>query len=98
MDKEHQMTRGEWQMFNHQKKIDKLFENNRYYCRCGHSVVILPKETRTFCSFCGHWVYKDKKAQKENIKRIEKENQEKIARFRKEKFKTLLRERLKNAD
>lgn len=72
--KEYQMSKSEWQMFNHQKKIDKLYEKNRFYCLCGHSVVILPKEERVFCSFCGHWVYKDKRKQKKNIERIKKED------------------------
>ena len=61
MDTDHSMNKKEWQMFNHQKKIDKFFEKNRYYCVCGHTVTIMPKKERTFCKWCGHWVYKDPK-------------------------------------
>lgn len=98
MDSEdHKMTPGEWQLFNHQKKLDKVIEKNRYYCYCGHSVTILPKESRVFCTHCGHWIYKDKRKQRENIKRIEKENQEKLARIKRDKFKNQLKEIIKNA-
>ena len=58
---EHEMTANEWQLFNHQKKIDRFWETTRYYCKCGHSVNILPKNKRTFCTYCGHWVFKDKR-------------------------------------
>lgn len=74
MDFEHKMTSNEWMMFNHQKKIDKVYEKNRFYCICGHSVAIMPKTTRVFCTYCGHWVYRDKRKQKKNIERIKKEN------------------------
>lgn len=57
---DHSMTRDEWRTFKYdEKKFDSLAEN-RYYCYCGHSVVINPKETRVLCTYCGHWVYKDK--------------------------------------
>lgn len=81
-----EMTKNEWAIFNRQKKVDRLFENIRYYCVCGHSVVIYPKEGRTLCSFCGHFVYKDKKKQKKNIERIKKED-----------FKMQLRKEMKRA-
>lgn len=61
MDFEHKMTKNEWIMFNHQKKLDKVIEHNRYYCHCGHSVTILPNESKVFCTYCGHWVFKNKK-------------------------------------
>lgn len=44
MDNDHKMTPKEWEMFNHQKKLDKIIEQNRYKCTCGHSVVIKPSE------------------------------------------------------
>lgn len=73
MDFDHKMTKDEWISFNLQKKIDNAYELYRYYCHCGHSVQILPKSSRTRCSHCGHWVYKDKKKQDENIKKIKME-------------------------
>ena len=71
---EYKMSSNEWQMFNHQKKSDKFYEKNRYYCLCGHSVVIFPKEIRVFCTYCGHWVYKDKRKQRKNVERIKQED------------------------
>lgn len=74
MDQEdHKMTQAEWQLFNHLKKLDRTIEQNRYYCYCGHSVAILPKEERIFCTHCGHWVYKDEEKQRKNIEQIKKE-------------------------
>ncbi len=58
---DHSMSRKEWVMFKTDAKRFKSLSNNRYYCYCGHSVVINPPETRTLCTHCGHWVYKDKK-------------------------------------
>ena len=91
---EHKMSKHEWIMFNHQKKLDKVIEQNRFYCFCGHSVRILPSEERVFCNFCGHWVYRDKKKQRKNCKRIEKEYQEKRERIKRERFKNELKERI----
>ena len=83
---EYKMTKREWEMFNHQKKLDRFWEDNRYYCQCGHSVNILPKEERTFCEYCGHWVYKDARKQRKNIQRIKAEN-----------FRNKLKEAIRNA-
>lgn len=83
---EHKMTSYEWQLFNHQKKIDKFWERQRHYCYCGHSVAILPKEERTFCTHCGHWVYKDIRKQRKNIQRIKMEE-----------FRNKVKEALRNA-
>lgn len=58
---DHTMTPEEWQTFNHDKKAFKVYSNNRYYCNCGHSVVIFPKENKILCTHCGHWVFKNKK-------------------------------------
>ena len=53
---DHSMTHEEWRTFNHDKKKFKSLAENRYYCYCGHSVVINPKETRVLCTHCGHSV------------------------------------------
>ena len=92
--KEWSMTKDEWQMFNHQKKLDKVVEQNRFYCYCGHSVRILPSEERIFCNYCGHWVYRDRKKQKANCKRIKKEYEEKLKRIKRERFVNEMKERL----
>lgn len=85
-------------MFNHQKKLDKVVEQNRFYCYCGHSVRILPSEERIFCNYCGHWVYRDRNKQKANCKRIKKEYEEKLKRIKRERFIKELKERMNNAN
>lgn len=92
---EYKMTSNEWMMFNHQKKLDKIIEDNRYYCYCGHSVKILPKENRVLCSYCGHWVYKDKRKQAQNIRKIIKEEKEMLEKKKMEYFKERMRGYLK---
>lgn len=100
--KEWSMTKGEWEMFNHQKKLDKVYEQNRFYCQCGHSVTILPSEERIFCNYCGHWVYRSKKKQQENIANIKKEDfknkvRKNIKRLQlKESFRNKLKEIMNN--
>lgn len=35
----------------------------RVYCKdCGHSMIIA-KQEKALCSWCGHWVFKDKKVE-----------------------------------
>lgn len=70
---DYKMNSGEWMIFNKDKKRFKSLAKNRYYCYCGHSLIINPTEERTFCTHCGHWVYRDKKKQRNNIERIKKE-------------------------
>lgn len=38
------------------KLIDEL-SKHRYKCKCGH-VVIITKQNKTLCTFCGNWVFK----------------------------------------
>lgn len=53
----------------------KSLSECRYYYYCGHSVIINPPEERTLCTYCGHWVYKDKqKYFKERLKGYINEN------------------------
>lgn len=73
MDFDYKMTSNEWLIFNRQKKKDDVFNEHRYYCYCGHSVVIRPVKERTWCDHCGHWIYRDKKKQEQNIQRIKME-------------------------
>jgi hypothetical protein len=74
--------------------LDKVIEQNRFYCYCGHSVRILPSEERVFCNYCGHWIYRDQKRQKQNCKIIKKEYEEKLKRIKRERFITEMKERL----
>ena len=58
---DHKMSSTEWAMFYYEKKRLKPYADNRYYCKCGHSVVIMPKKHKVLCTHCGHWVFKNKK-------------------------------------
>ena len=61
MDQCDKMSSTEWALFNYEKKRVKVYADNRYYCSCGHSVVIMPKNNKVLCTHCGHWVFKNKK-------------------------------------
>lgn len=45
------------------KEIEKLAkiinDNFKYYCKCGHSVVIVRKDKK-LCTHCGRYVFKNK--------------------------------------
>lgn len=49
----------------------KYFEaiaKHKYKCKCGHTVVVVNKK-KTLCTWCGCYVYKDKKEEfKERLK------------------------------
>ena len=93
---DHSMSRNEWITFNHDRKRFKSLANSRFYCYCGHSVILNPKDTRVLCTHCGHWVYKDKRKQRNNIKKIQLEEQEKLKKLKMEYFKNKVREVLEN--
>ena len=44
---------------NDTKKFNAM-ANDTIKCKCGHSV-LLGKNKRIICTFCGRWVFKDKK-------------------------------------
>lgn len=51
------------------KRVNEI-SKYKYYCKCGHSVIIYPMEGRNkkICSWCGNWVYVNKKEEfKEKI-------------------------------
>ena len=88
---DHYMTNDEWQTFNHDTKKFKSLGNSRYYCYCGHSVIINPPEERVLCTHCGYWVYKDKRKQNRNVKKIQLEEQKKLEKKKVEYFRKRLR-------
>lgn len=87
MVKDYAMNHNEWQMFNRQKKLDKSLVNCKYYCRCGHTVIITPNQERGMCHWCNRWVYSDPVEQQKHDAIIkERENRMK---FKKEMRKYL---------
>lgn len=81
------MTETEWKMFNYQKKKDVLITQNRFYCKCGHSLTIMPKTINKICTNCGHLVFRDNNLQEIYDRDIEK--REKKMMFKKELRKHL---------
>ncbi len=49
-------------IYNVSEKFEDVRSKYRIYCKCGHSMVFFPyeKETRKLCTYCGHFVYKNK--------------------------------------
>lgn len=81
------MTQQEWKMFNWAIKKDKAFQPYRYYCSCGHSLIIGAKVPNKLCSYCGRLVFKDKELQDAYDRELEK--REKKNNFIKELNKRL---------
>lgn len=49
--------------------IDSYYSQFKVKCKCGHVVVISPINTKKLCSFCGNYIYRDKKDEfKERMK------------------------------
>lgn len=87
MAKDYFMTHGEWRTFKQDKKRFDSLRDYRYYCRCGHSVIISKGQDRTFCDWCKHWVYKDEEEQMKYDSQI-REREERM-NFKKEMRKYL---------
>lgn len=81
------MTEKEWRMFNYEKKKEKVLNDNRFYCRCGHTLNIMPTRINKICSYCGYLVFRDENLQKIYDKEIE--NRENKMKFKKELRKYL---------
>lgn len=49
--------------FMYDKKLYESASRGRIYCQnCGHSLII-GKQDKVICDWCGHYVFKDKKAE-----------------------------------
>ena len=60
MDKEsHEIE--DFSVKEYKQRLDKYMATNRYYCKCGHSVVISPINNKKLCTHCGIWIFKNKK-------------------------------------
>lgn len=81
------MTQQEWKMFNWARKKDKAFQQHKYYCKCGHSLIIGASITNKLCTHCGRLVFKDKDLQDAYDRDVEK--REKKNNFIKELNKRL---------
>ena len=86
----YQLSKGQIRAFYEDTKMFNNLMTCRYYCKCGHSVTITPKQERTFCDWCRHWVYKDPvEQQKYDEMMKERERNLKTYKFRKEMRKYL---------
>ena len=81
------MTQNEWKMFYWAIKKDKAFQPYRYYCSCGHSLIIGAKVPNKLCSYCGRLVFKDKELQDAYDREFERKKD--IMNFKKELSKRL---------
>lgn len=51
---------GGWKRDNERWRRETLErEKHKYYCSCGHSVLIPYDRDKKMCNWCKHWVYKD---------------------------------------
>ena len=41
--------------------VDSYYAQFKVKCKCGHTVLISPVKSKILCSFCGNYVYRDKK-------------------------------------
>ena len=81
------MTEKEWKMFNYERKKEKILNDNRFYCKCGHSLNIMPTRQSKLCTNCGYLVFRDRTLQEIYDKDIQK--REKKMKFMKELGKHL---------
>lgn len=54
---EHLLTDKEY------KRMTEEYDKVKYKCRCGHRSVIPESIDKTVCSWCGNYVFKDKKSE-----------------------------------
>ena len=45
------------------KRMTEEYNKVKYKCKCGHRVVIKHSQTKAICSWCGSYVFKDKKTE-----------------------------------
>lgn len=58
--------------FKEVEKLHDFFQENKIVCKCGHRVYIGRKD-KIVCSWCGNYVYKDKKLEfKERLEHARK--------------------------
>ena len=49
--------------FRELQNYDKSLENVKFKCKCGHRTVIPKGIEKQICSWCGHYVFRDKKVE-----------------------------------
>lgn len=43
------------------EKLDSVVSNMKKKCKCGHTQLVL--KDKVLCSYCGHYIFKDKKTE-----------------------------------
>ncbi len=43
------------------EKLRSIMSYHRTLCKCGHSVLIPPELDKIICTWCGNYIFKDKK-------------------------------------
>lgn len=58
------------------KLKEEYDKKNTFKCSCGHSVVIYPNKKKYLCTWCNHYVYRDKKDEfKDKVNELRKEQE-----------------------
>ena len=47
--------------FKEVETLHEYFQTNKITCKCGHRVFVTKEKGRIICSWCGNYVYRDKK-------------------------------------
>lgn len=55
---------------NDEKKISNVLAEYKVKCKCGHSIVMTNNITKTLCTWCNHYVYKNAKEEFKDKMRI----------------------------
>lgn len=53
--------RGTSLTYREMEKYNDELQKHLYMCKCGHKTMIRFDEIKALCSWCGNYVYKDKK-------------------------------------
>ena len=52
-----------YKTFKQIEKEDKAFSDYKVKCKCSHVIIMTSVKDRVMCDHCGHYVYRDKKAE-----------------------------------
>ena len=82
-----ELTGWQWKKYHEDTKLFNSLVGCKYYCKCGHSVIMTASTDVMICDHCHHTLFKDKQKQREYDEKMRK--REELLKFKKE-----LRERL----
>ena len=63
MDIDSDVRGKHFKTFKQIEKEHNVFQDYVIKCPCSHTMIFTSMKDRILCSYCGHWVYKDKKTE-----------------------------------